>query len=319
MPWVRYDDGFPRHPKVAQVKMHDRSALALHLLCSTRSATTPTPGFVSEPVAVEEAGSRARAQKWARILVDADLWHMAGHSCARCPQPDSGYVIHDFEDWNPYERLSAKRAAAGRKGAASRWQRNGTSDGNSMASAIPEPSGSYGTANTPPPVDNPDPKVKNRQTESGSVSGHGKVKRISKTPDSTVTSGNSTGDDGNCHSKPSGKKWPDPDPYPSSRVTAGRHQQVADARAPNSDDDQIINKKIITALQDLTGRTVTADWAARVRHQILDGRTVRDPLAYINKTLRERPVDFLPTDRDPSSRSIVEALAAAYGHRTDTP
>ncbi|MGI5153615.1 hypothetical protein [Microbispora sp. CA-102843] len=64
----------------------------------------------------------------------------------------------------------------------------------------------------------------------------------------------------------------------------------------DDDDDQTqrIDQKITDLLQDLTGRTVPPEWAARVRRQLLDGRDVDKPIAYITRALRERPRDYLP-------------------------
>lgn len=145
MPWVRYDDQFSHHPKVSEVKLHDRTALTLHLLCGTWSASTSTPGLVSEAATVEQAGSKQRAKKWAKVLVDAKLWHAPGHDCDRCPAITAGFVIHDWKVYNPHEELARKRSDAGRKGAAARWG-NDKSHGNAMANAISEPSPGHSEA-----------------------------------------------------------------------------------------------------------------------------------------------------------------------------
>jgi hypothetical protein len=79
----------------------------------------------------------------ARLLVDAGLWHEAGHSCERCPQPLSGMgVVHDYlEHQRSAEEAKAlrdTRREAGRKGAATRWSTNGDgkSHGKSQARAM---------------------------------------------------------------------------------------------------------------------------------------------------------------------------------------
>jgi len=70
---------------------------------------------------------------------------------------------------------------------------------------------------------------------------------------------------------------------------------------------------IANLLHGETGRTVTPEWAARVRRQILTGRNPADPCAYVAAAIRGEPRKFLPANGDPSSRSLAEALAAARG------
>lgn len=174
MPFVLYDDQFPHHPKVAEVKVRDRAALALHVLCGTRSAST-TPGLVSEAVTVEEAGSKAKAKRWAQVLVDARLWHAPGHDCDRCPQITAGYVIHDWEEngnlgaedlRRKRDELSRKRSAAGAKGAARRWQTHSKGDGKSVASEW-QPDGNGG--GKPMASDSTTPSSSSTTPEGGSV------------------------------------------------------------------------------------------------------------------------------------------------------
>jgi hypothetical protein len=146
MSWVRYDDGFPGHPKTVEVKAACIEALALHLLCNTWTATTSTPGLVPLAAVIDQAG-KTKGPRWARALAAAGMWHTAGHDCDRCPQPAAdGYVIHDYPDYNPIGETSRKRSEAGRKGAAARWQGKGKPPdpgSNGMASAIDQPSPSH--------------------------------------------------------------------------------------------------------------------------------------------------------------------------------
>jgi hypothetical protein len=161
MPWVRYDDRFPNHRKVVEVKARDRTALTLHVLCGTWSASSDTPGCVSEAAAIEQAGGKARAKRWAKILVDAELWHAPGHDCPRCPQITKGYVIHDWPEWNPYEAIAEKRRAAGKKGAAARWGASQT-EAEPIANAIAEPPASHSNGSDkkwPDPDPDPDPST----------------------------------------------------------------------------------------------------------------------------------------------------------------
>lgn len=85
------------------------------------------------------------------------------------------------------------------------------------------------------------------------------------------------------------------------------------SRRASEDDDPTIDQTITETLHAATGRTITPEWAARVRRQILAGRNPADPRAYVAAAIRGEPRRFLPTNGDPSSRSLTEALAAARG------
>jgi hypothetical protein len=90
----------------------------------------------------------------AKALVGAGLWHEAGHTCDRCPQPMAGTgIVHDYlvhqRSSGEAKALRDARREAGRKGAASRWDSNGDgkshskshhkSHANSEAKATGEP------------------------------------------------------------------------------------------------------------------------------------------------------------------------------------
>jgi hypothetical protein len=144
MSYVLYDDRFDEHPKTLEAMAADPGAIALHLLCNTWTAKTSTPGVVPLAAVVAKAGGKARGLRWARILVAANLWHAAGHTCDHgCPQPPAdGFVVHDFADQNGQvlekagrrEGLSRVRSEAGRRGATARWA-NGKVDGKTPADA----------------------------------------------------------------------------------------------------------------------------------------------------------------------------------------
>jgi len=114
MGWLRLDDGFTDHPKVAGL-----SALAFraHVEGLVYCARYLTDGLVP----------KAKGPSSARVIAElerAGLW-----TATR-----GGYRIHDYLDWNPSRAdADAKRAAksmAGAKGAASRWQGQSHSRGN---------------------------------------------------------------------------------------------------------------------------------------------------------------------------------------------
>lgn len=88
--------------------------------------------------------------------------------------------------------------------------------------------------------------------------------------------------------------------YPSDEPsgTKSSSARAIDRPVDNpDDDDRVLDQKIINLLAELTGTTITPEWAARVRRDILDGRNVRTPHAYVAKTIKGRPRDFLPGAR----------------------
>jgi hypothetical protein len=89
MPWFKIDDSAHSHPKFMRA---GNAALGLWLRCGSYSAQHLLEGFVPKDIVKPFKGTPAQVQK----LVDAGLWHDAGHDCKRCPQPTDGYMIHDF-------------------------------------------------------------------------------------------------------------------------------------------------------------------------------------------------------------------------------
>lgn len=89
MPWFKIDDKAHSHPKFMRV---GNAALGLWLRCGSYSAQHVTEGIVPGQIA-QLYGTAPQIAK----LVKAGLWHAAGHTCPRCPQPNGGdYVFHDF-------------------------------------------------------------------------------------------------------------------------------------------------------------------------------------------------------------------------------
>ncbi|MGH3376013.1 MAG: hypothetical protein ACRDP6_14840 [Actinoallomurus sp.] len=104
-------------------------------------------------------------------------------------------------------------------------------------------------------------------------------------------------------------------PVPKGRggVSVDEDLSLRNARTNNEDD---LDSKIANLLREHASRgiDITPEWATKVRRQILDGRTVDNPLAYAAAAIRGAPGNYLPTSgRDPSSRSVAEAIAAARG------
>lgn len=110
MPWFKVDDQFHSHPKVIQA---GNAAVGLWLRCGTWAADHLTEGIVPKNVARQFGGPRE-----IKALVSVGLWREL---------PD-GYSFHDWQVYQPSgheaAELRRKRAEAGRRGAAKRWQRS---------------------------------------------------------------------------------------------------------------------------------------------------------------------------------------------------
>lgn len=158
MPWFKIDDSAHSHPKFMRA---GNAALGLWLRCGSYSAQHLLEGFVPKDIVKPFKGTPAQVQK----LIDAGLWHDAGHDCTRCPQPAGGYMIHDFFEGGrntTRAQHEANKKGAAERAAKSRESRKRTvsgSDPNNIQDAI-------GTENDTEPVTN-------QTAFSGSVAGQG--------------------------------------------------------------------------------------------------------------------------------------------------
>lgn len=137
MSWVKLDDQFPDHPKIAALS---DGAFRAHVIAICYSARTLTDGRIPGRLARKWAGRSLKE------LVPC-LWEPA----------DEDFLIHDYLDYQPSrhfvtkerERISQERSKAGGKGAAKRWQSGRQTDG-----PDPDPSS---RSRSPDPVPDPDP------------------------------------------------------------------------------------------------------------------------------------------------------------------
>ena len=105
MTWVKLDDQFPIHRKVAGLSdAVYRLASEAIFWCSRNS----TDGVI-RAAELKESSKRATLPRAAE-LVGRDLWHAAGDLCTRCkemlvdagtPEPSDGWVIHDYLKYQP--------------------------------------------------------------------------------------------------------------------------------------------------------------------------------------------------------------------------
>ena len=154
MPWVRFDDQFATHRKVAGLS---DAAFRLHVSAIFWCARNLMDGFLPAGD-LDDVCARVRTpQRFAAELVVRGLWHLGDEGCQsdKCPAPDNadGWVIHDYLEYQP----SAERVRAERKATAARQQkwrdqqkqrRNGVS--NARSNGVSNPPGN--TAPTRPPL-----------------------------------------------------------------------------------------------------------------------------------------------------------------------
>lgn len=155
MPWVRFDDQFPIHRKVARLS---DAAFRLHVSAIFWCARNLTDGCVSEED-LDDVCARVRTPaRFATELVERGVWHEAGHPCAsqQCAAPvgGGGWVIHDYLDYQPSGlRVRADRSAnADRQ---KRWRethadRNASSNGVSNGGSNAAPSRPVPSLSTTP-------------------------------------------------------------------------------------------------------------------------------------------------------------------------
>ena len=102
MAWVKFDDGYADHRKVAGLS---DGAFRLHTAGILHCGRHLTDGFVEAaevPRLVRVYRKRALLE-----LVDRGLW---------IPQADLGYVIHDYLQWNDTaEKVLKRRADAAKR------------------------------------------------------------------------------------------------------------------------------------------------------------------------------------------------------------
>lgn len=113
MPWVRFDDGFPEHRKVAPLS---DAAFRLHVQAVHWCARNLTDGVVGQ----EELSTVTRLRKPDKVvaeLVRRGIWHQAGqvcdsHDCPASTGVGHGWIIHDYWDYQPSKnKVSRERRA----------------------------------------------------------------------------------------------------------------------------------------------------------------------------------------------------------------
>lgn len=126
MTWVRFDDQFPIHRKVAGLT---DVLYRLHTEAILWCARNLTDGVIrADDLAIVRLAVRTKAAQ-AATLVQRGLWHPAADLCGGCkealaeagtPEPPDGWVIHDYLHFQP-SRAKVGRERAAKADRQKRW------------------------------------------------------------------------------------------------------------------------------------------------------------------------------------------------------
>lgn len=149
MAWVRLDDQFPDHPKVAGLT---NDAFCLHVTAMCWTAKQQTDGKLPSRLLSRLAWRCQDPATAAAELVNAGVWDI---------DPVDGWEIHDYGEYNPTkaqsDELAGKRSEAGKAGAMARWQNRSKPDGKSHGKSHGKHNGK-----TMPPTPTPSPESEMR-------------------------------------------------------------------------------------------------------------------------------------------------------------
>jgi|SRR6185312_8775729 len=133
--FAKFDVGYLDNPKTADVFDASPNAIIMHFASVLYCAQHLTDGFIAERAMQRKAGATADD---ADLLVDAGLWHRAGHECNACPEvPEGKAYVHDFLEHNRSSDGVKRASAAAKKAAEARWEPD--ADGNAKRMRNPMP------------------------------------------------------------------------------------------------------------------------------------------------------------------------------------
>lgn len=88
MPWAKFDDGYPSHPKMLSAGLE---ALGFDVCGVCYSSKYLTDGFIADAALAAVYPSAKNPRKLAAKLVEVGRWE----------EVEGGYLIHDFNEYNP--------------------------------------------------------------------------------------------------------------------------------------------------------------------------------------------------------------------------
>ena len=115
MPWAKLDDGFYDHPKTLRIWRRCPGAVGLHARAISYCARHSTDGHIMAEIVEGLSPLQRDREQQVKALIEEKAWY----------QDEDGFVIHDYNDYNPTKaQLEEKRAADAERKRKSR-QRDG--------------------------------------------------------------------------------------------------------------------------------------------------------------------------------------------------
>jgi len=138
--FAQFDVGYLDNPKIMEVFDASPIAVCMHIASVLYCAQHLTDGIITAgPMQRKVGGSPADVT----LLVEAGLWHLPGHACEFCPQPDAGKVyVHDYTEHNRTSDGVKRASEAGKKGAKALWEKKRAAQ-NPDADRMPTAYGSH--------------------------------------------------------------------------------------------------------------------------------------------------------------------------------
>lgn len=315
--WVRLDDQFHCHEKVAELEPDLMlAAVGLHALALSWCGDRLTDGVLPKGQPARLAGRNV--DDLIAELVRVGLWE----------RTENGYRIHDYLDYNPSREevnaISAIRSEAGKRGAESRWSRNadsnsdGTCHSNGYSKSHGQDHGTSDSTNDNNDDGNSYGICHDNSDDNSYGSCHGNSRSTSH---------------GNCLANPMANRWHDPDPDPEPIKIKGGGGARARAHARESPEELVdlyhrlcpslprvrqltdARRKRLRDLPTRLGDVSVEQFFARVEaSDFLTGRTERGWRADIDWILKpEHVVRILEGTYDnrkgpPKASSVAKAL-----------
>lgn len=144
MTWVRMDDQFHSHPKLAMLSDLQLPCVGLHIMAICWSAQYLTDGFIPYSQPDKLAGNLESLLPMGKVdplviaLVRAGMWEEVWESVDEDKEKLVGYKIHDYLEYNPSKaQVQAERAqkvAAGQAGGQASAQARAQAEGKQASS-----------------------------------------------------------------------------------------------------------------------------------------------------------------------------------------
>jgi len=166
MPWLKSDDKMPENDKIwalsnACYRLYEAARFyAARRLTDGHVPADRTSALMPKPATKPQIDALVRARLWHRLpTLTCKSCIEARERKGAAPLPQSGFIVHDFLEYNPsraeWTKSEQQRKAAGKRGADARWRVDGDGEphGESHGESHGEPHGEpHGEMDAPYPV-----------------------------------------------------------------------------------------------------------------------------------------------------------------------